>query len=64
MKAVPKIADFGMAKCAASDGEAQLHRSLTLTGDLLGTPSYMAIEQATPGGPPVGPAADIYALGA
>ena len=64
LKAVPKIADFGMAKCASGDGEAQLHRSLTVTGDLLGTPSYMAPEQAAPMGPPVGPAADIYALGA
>ncbi len=64
LKAVPKIADFGVAKCADGDWEAQLHRSLTVTGDLLGTPSYMAPEQAAPIGPPVGPAADIYALGA
>ena len=64
LKAVPKIADFGVAKCADGDWEAQLHRSLTVTGDLLGTPSYMAPEQAAPTGPPVGPAADIYALGA
>jgi eukaryotic-like serine/threonine-protein kinase len=64
LKAVPKIADFGVAKCARGDWEAQFHRSLTVTGDLLGTPSYMAPEQAAPKGPPVGPAADIYALGA
>ncbi len=64
LKAVPKIADFGMAKCAVSHGESQLLRSLTVTGDLLGTPSYMAPEQASPGGQPIGPAADIYALGA
>jgi eukaryotic-like serine/threonine-protein kinase len=64
LKATPKIADFGVAKCANGDGEAQFNRSLTVTGDLLGTPSYMAPEQATPTGLPVGPAADIYALGA
>jgi serine/threonine protein kinase len=64
LKAVPKIADFGVAKCVMGDGEAQDHRSLTVTGDLLGTPSYMAPEQAAPVGPAVGPAADIYALGA
>jgi serine/threonine protein kinase len=64
LKAVPKIADFGVAKCASGDMDARLYRSLTATGDLLGTPSYMAPEQAAPLGPPVGPAADIYALGA
>jgi serine/threonine protein kinase len=64
LKSVPKIADFGVAKRADGDWKAQLESSLTVTGDLLGTPSYMAPEQAAPGGPPVGPAADIYALGA
>ena len=64
LRAIPKIADFGVAKCATGDGEARPNRSLTVTGDLLGTPSYMAPEQAAPVGPPVGPAADIYALGA
>jgi serine/threonine protein kinase len=64
LKAVPKVADFGVAKCARADREAQIHRSLTVTGDLLGTPSYMAPEQASPAGPPIGPVADIYSLGA
>ncbi len=64
LKSVPKIADFGVAKRADGDWKAKLESSLTATGDLLGTPSYMAPEQAAPSGPPVGPAADIYALGA
>jgi serine/threonine protein kinase len=65
LTAAPKIADFGVAKCVSGDWRGQLDRSsLTVTGDLLGTPSYMAPEQAAPAGPPVGPAADIYALGA
>lgn len=62
LQSVPKIADFGIAKCANQD--AQLYRSLTVTGDLLGTPSYMAPEQAAPTGLPIGPPADVYALGA
>jgi WD40 repeat protein/serine/threonine protein kinase len=52
----PKIMDFGLAKRLDTDGGP------TVTGDILGTPSYMAPEQAS--GKPVGPAADIYALGA
>src|SRR6185436_6556648 len=62
LQAVPKIADFGIAKRANQD--AQLSRGLTVTGDLLGTPSYMAPEQAAPTGLPIGPPADVYALGA
>jgi tetratricopeptide (TPR) repeat protein len=54
----PRIADFGLAKLLEGAREA-----LTRTGEVLGTPSYMAPEQA--GGPArVGPAADVYALGA
>ena len=61
---VPKITDFGLAKCAASDGEPPDLRGNTATGDLLGTPNYMAPEQAMVPRQPVGPAADVYALGA
>jgi WD40 repeat protein len=50
----PKVADFGLARL----GEG----GLTATAALLGTPSYMAPEQAA--GAAVGPAADVYALGA
>ncbi len=64
LKSVPKIADFGVAKIAYGKWEAQVQSGLTVTGDLLGTPSYMAPEQAAPSGAPVGPATDIYALGA
>jgi serine/threonine protein kinase len=60
----PKIADFGVARCADGDGEAPAHRDPTATGEILGTPSYMAPEQAMVPRQPVGPAADVYALGA
>ena len=53
----PHITDFGLAKRA--DAEAS---SLTASGTVLGTPSYMAPEQAVGG--QVGPAADVYSLGA
>jgi serine/threonine protein kinase/WD40 repeat protein/Tfp pilus assembly protein PilF len=52
----PKITDFGLAKQERPD--------LTATGAVLGTPSYMAPEQATGDNLAVGPAADVYALGA
>ncbi len=52
---VPKITDFGLVK--RGDG------GLTQTGAILGTPSYMAPEQAE-GKKQIGPAADVYALGA
>jgi serine/threonine protein kinase len=60
----PKITDFGVAKCVAGDGEAPGLRGATATGELLGTPQYMAPEQAAFPRQPVGPAADVYALGA
>src|SRR5262249_41415155 len=54
----PKIADFGLAR--PFDGAP----ALTLSGVRLGTPSYMAPEQAIGKAGETGPAADIYALGA
>jgi eukaryotic-like serine/threonine-protein kinase len=61
---VPKITDFGLAKCDGESGESPELRGCTVTGDLLGTPNYMAPEQALVPRQPVGPAADVYALGA
>jgi WD40 repeat protein len=60
----PKITDFGLAKCLDSDSDASGHRGPTVTGELLGTPHYMAPEQAATPRQPVGPFADVYALGA
>jgi len=61
---IPKITDFGLAKCAGGDGEATDPRGPTVTGELLGTPNYMAPEQAMVSRQPLGPATDVYSLGA
>lgn len=53
----PKVTDFGLAKLMSTDS------GQTRTGAVLGTPSYMSPEQAQ-GRPDIGPAADIYSLGA
>jgi len=55
---VPKVTDFGIAKRLTSDS------ALTLSGVIIGTPTYMAPEQAKGTSRNVGAAADIYALGA
>ncbi|MFL5328731.1 MAG: WD40 repeat domain-containing serine/threonine protein kinase [Gemmataceae bacterium] len=55
----PKITDFGLAKLLVSDGVEQ-----TQTGAILGTPSYMAPEQAKGLVRLVGPGTDVYGLGA
>jgi eukaryotic-like serine/threonine-protein kinase len=54
----PKIVDFGLAKRLDSASTA-----LTHDGAVLGTPSYMAPEQAAGRVRDVGPATDVYALG-
>jgi serine/threonine protein kinase/tetratricopeptide (TPR) repeat protein len=54
---VPKIADFGLAKRVDDDS------SQTQSGAILGTPCYMAPEQAEGKIKEIGPGADIYALG-
>lgn len=57
---VPKIADFGLAKQIGD----QDNGSSTRTRTIMGTPSYMAPEQALGNVRNVGPAADQYSLGA
>jgi WD40 repeat protein len=54
----PKVLDFGLAKFTREAGP-----DLTQNGQVIGTPHYMAPEQAA-GGRDIGPAADVYALGA
>ncbi len=54
----PRITDFGLAKHTLADS------NLTTSGQILGTPGYMPPEQASSGRGPVGPASDVYALGA
>ena len=53
-----KILDFGISKILGDDG---VREGLTSTGIVMGTPLYMAPEQAQ--GKPVGPSADLYAAG-
>src|SRR6516165_9326656 len=54
----PKVTDFGLARRLEGGG------GLTLSGVPLGTPSYMAPEQGRGHGDAIGPATDVYALGA
>jgi tetratricopeptide (TPR) repeat protein len=56
---VPKVTDFGLARLAGGQ-----EAGLTASNAVVGTPSYMAPEQAQPGAVKVGPAADVWALGA
>ena len=55
---VPKVTDFGLAR------HLGVASSLTQTGVPVGTPSYMAPEQARGRTRAIGPAVDVYALGA
>lgn len=51
------VSDFGLAKQVTGDG------ALTRSGAILGTPSYMAPEQAAGNRGQLGPASDVYSLG-
>ena len=54
---IPKITDFGLAKQLDTEGEQ------TRSGAIMGTPNYMAPEQATGTIKLIGPLSDVYALG-
>ena len=54
----PKVSDFGVAKRLQGDS------NLTITGQIVGTPSYMPPEQAAGKVELIGPPTDIYSLGA
>jgi eukaryotic-like serine/threonine-protein kinase len=55
---IPKLTDFGLARLSEYEAEQ------TRTGAVLGTPAYMAPEQAEGRGADVGPQTDVYGLGA
>jgi tetratricopeptide (TPR) repeat protein len=55
---VPKIADFGLAK------QLDVNLGQTRADAIMGTPNYMAPEQAAGRSRDIGPPADVYALGA
>lgn len=54
----PRISDFGIAQLGSGEGD------LTETGQVVGTPAYMAPEQALGQPGLIGPQADVYSLGA
>ena len=54
----PRVTDFGLAKNLAGDS------TLTRTGAVMGSPSYMSPEQARGRNDLVGPGSDVYSLGA
>jgi WD40 repeat protein len=53
----PHLTDFGLAKNQAAEA------TLTMSGQLVGTPAYMSPEQAIGDATAIGPAADVYSLG-
>ena len=55
---LPRLVDFGLAKLAERGGPSE-----TATRQILGTPKYMAPEQAQARREDIGPPADVYALG-
>lgn len=60
---VPRVVDFGLAKHQVAEPSIST-APLTQSGSILGTPAYMAPEAASGSRQLVGPASDVYSLGA
>ncbi len=63
----PKVTDYGLAKVLAAPGTDSTEGAaggLTRTGEIVGTPGYMPPEQASGIVTGLGPATDVYGLGA
>ncbi len=59
---VPKVLDFGVSRIVVREGAEPRPTTLTRAGYILGTPSYMPLEQLR-GEPEIDARADVYALG-
>lgn len=57
----PKILDFGLARLTRPEMESTV--SMTLTGQMVGTPRYMSPEQMVGRPEEIGPVSDVYSLG-
>lgn len=60
----PHVTDFGLAKRLRDPETGRTDPELTLSGQVMGTPAFMPPEQAGGRRGEVGPASDVYALGA
>jgi DNA-directed RNA polymerase specialized sigma24 family protein len=58
----PRVTDFGLARLEVSPGGEQAENQPTASGVVMGTPAYMAPEQADGRTDEVGPAVDVWAL--
>lgn len=60
----PVVTDFGLAKPFLEPDSGLTYDAISQTGVLVGTPGYMAPEQALGAGSEIGAATDVYGLGA
>jgi tetratricopeptide (TPR) repeat protein/predicted Ser/Thr protein kinase len=60
----PHVTDFGLAKRLDNPATGETHAELTLSGEVMGTPSFMPPEQAAGWRELMGPRSDVYSLGA